>query len=108
MVRKPSLFFVSFANSHYHVSGYDILGYRALTQAGIYDRNYLWRDLVGKISPSFDRIREVGIESDLVVAHWLAHKMMSAFVPKEQILRKFRFTHPMPPRTLRQSPGVAN
>ena len=84
MVRNSSLFFVSFANSHYRVSGYDILGYRALTQAGIYDRNYLWRDLVGKVSPSFDWIRKVAIEIDFVASHRPQFtEMMFAFGPKE-------------------------
>jgi len=56
MVRNSSLFFVSFANSHYRVSGYDILGYRALTQAGIGNGNQCRVDLFIKSARVLNRM----------------------------------------------------
>jgi hypothetical protein len=47
----------------------NIVGHRAFAQAGIDNRNDDGRDLVGKISPCSDRFREVGVETDFVVAH---------------------------------------
>ena len=47
----------------------DILGHRASPQAGVDDRDRRRCDLVSKISPRSDWIRELGIETDFVVAH---------------------------------------
>jgi len=53
---------------------FDIVGYRALTQAGIGDGNQCRSDLVDKVSPHPDRLCEVGIESDFVPAHLVTHQ----------------------------------
>jgi len=47
----------------------NILDHRALAYVGIHNRNQLRRDLVGKVSMSSRRFREIGIESDFVLVH---------------------------------------
>ena len=48
---------------------FDILGYRTFAQTGIGNWNHGRRDLVGKVSLSSRRFREIGIESDFVLVH---------------------------------------
>jgi hypothetical protein len=58
--------------SHREVS--DRFGYRALPQASVGNGNQCRSDLVSKVSPSFDRVRKVGIETDFVAAHLVTHQ----------------------------------
>ena len=50
----------------------DIRDDRALAQASIDNRNQVGRDLVGKISPSPRRFRQVSVESDFVLVHLIS------------------------------------
>jgi hypothetical protein len=80
---------------------FDIFEDRARAQAGVGDRNQGRRDLVSKISPGFDLVREVGVEADFAAAHFSLLEKDDGLIRVVRVV--FRVDYGMNPAARRSS-----